>query len=90
MSDTHLVHIPSPLRSYTAERASVEARGGTLGEVLEDLDRAHRGIRFRIIDEQGRVRRHIKLFAALEIEEDLTASLTPGAEVHIVAALSGG
>jgi hypothetical protein len=56
------VLIPGPLRSYTADAAVVAARGGTLDELLADLDRRYPGLRFRVIDEQGDIRRHIKFF----------------------------
>ncbi len=83
------VLIPSALRSYT-ERGETEASGATLGAVLADLDRAYPGIRFRVIDEQDRIRRHIRIFVNGEQARDLTQSLNPADEVIIVQALSGG
>ena len=56
------VCIPTPLRSYTGERREVEADGDTLGELLIDLDRRYPGIRFRMIDEQDAIRRHIRIW----------------------------
>jgi hypothetical protein len=88
------VAIPSPLRSYCAGAAMVTiacaAETPTLGEVLTALESAHPGIRFRIQDEQGCMRPHIKVFVNAEVERDPTAILPPGAEMMIVAALSGG
>ncbi len=84
------VVVPSQLRSYTAGRDEVHAEGATLGEVLHDLDRRFPGIRFRVIDEQERVRRHIILFVGEERQDDLAAAVPPGASVYIVGALSGG
>lgn len=84
------VLIPSPLRSYTKERGRVEASGATLGEVLDDLERQFPGLRFRMIDEQDRVRRHMRIFVNGEEAEDLSLSLSPADEVQIVQALSGG
>jgi sulfur-carrier protein len=84
------VVVPSQLRGYTGGRGEVSAEGRTLGEVLDDLERQFHGFRFRVIDEQERVRRHILLFVGSEREEDLTAPLRPGADVTIVGALSGG
>ena len=55
------VLIPSPLRSYTKKR-EVEATGATLAELLAELDRRYPGLRFRMIDEQDRMRRHIRFF----------------------------
>lgn len=83
------VLIPSALRSYT-ESAQASAEGPTLGALLDDLDRRYPGIRFRMIDEQGRIRRHIRFFIDGEQEFDLNRSLAPTQEVVIVQALSGG
>ncbi|MBM3675898.1 MAG: MoaD/ThiS family protein [Actinobacteria bacterium] len=84
------VRIPTPLRSYTAGRAEVEASGATVGEVLEHLDRQYPGIRFRMVDEQGRVRPHMKVFVDDEAVRDLEASVSDAHEVTIMQALSGG
>ena len=84
------VYIPSPLQSYTGRCALVEAHGSTLDEVLIDLDRQYPGIRFRIINEQDRIREHIKIFINQEQARALTVLLQPGGEVQIICALSGG
>ena len=84
------VVVPSPIASYTGQRREVEAEGATLAELLADLERRHPGIRFRIVDEQGAIRPHIKMFVNREQALGLDAPLPPGAEVLIVAALSGG
>jgi sulfur-carrier protein len=84
------VLIPSPLRSYTGGQDEVAGRGDTVGAVLADLERQFPGIRFRMIDEQGRVRSHIKVFVGGELRDDLAAEVPDGAAVQIVAALSGG
>ena len=83
------VAIPTPLRSYT-RAAAVEAEGATLGEVLADLDRRYPGIRFRMIDEQDGIRRHVRIFVNRERVEGLEVKLAPGDEVQILQALSGG
>jgi len=84
------VLIPSPLRSYTADRTWVEASGGTLGDVLDDLDRQFPGIRFRMIDEQENMRRHIRFFVNGAQTFDLAQPLRATDELFIVQALSGG
>jgi len=84
------VAIPSPLRSYTGGRDQVQARGATLAELLADLDAAFPGIRFRMIDEQGRIRVHIRLFVNAELARDLRRPLADGDDVQILCALSGG
>ncbi len=84
------VVVPSQLRGYTSGKSEVEASGRTVAEALADLDRQFPGFRFRVIDEQDRVRRHIVLFVAGERTEDLATPIPAGAELHIVGALSGG
>jgi molybdopterin converting factor small subunit len=84
------VHIPSPLRSYTARLSVVEADGLTIEEVLTALERRYPGFRFRIITEQDTIRKHIKIFVNEAPAKTLTAPLRPGDEVHIICALSGG
>ncbi|HKA40038.1 MAG TPA: MoaD/ThiS family protein [Burkholderiales bacterium] len=84
------VYVPSPLASYTQEATTVEATGSTVGELLDDLDRRYPGIRFRIVSEQDRIRRHIRIFVNLEEVRSLTAPLRPADELMIVGALSGG
>jgi len=83
------VSIPSPLRSYT-EAAEVEAGGATVAELLLDLDRQFPGIRFRLIDEQDRIRPHMRIFVNRERAESLDAPLAPPDDVQILQALSGG
>ena len=85
------VLIPNPLLSYTNQARAVEACGATLDELTRDLDRQFPGIRFRIIDEHQRVRRHIKMFVNRDQADDnLAAPLRESDEIMIVAALSGG
>ena len=84
------VIVPTQLRGYTAGKSEVTATGATLGDVLLDLERQFPGIRFRVIDEQDRVRRHILLFVGEERAEDLATPIPAGAAVQIVGALSGG
>jgi molybdopterin converting factor small subunit len=84
------VIVPSQLRSYTNGRSEVTAEGTTLDEVLGDLDRQFPGFRFRVIDEQDRVRRHVILFVGEERRDDLASEILPGQDVQIVGALSGG
>jgi sulfur-carrier protein len=83
------VLIPSALRSYT-EQSETEANGPTLAAVLADLDRRYAGIRFRMIDEQDRIRRHIRIFVNGEQVRNLSHPLNATDEVVIVQALSGG
>lgn len=84
------VLIPSNLADYTGGQQRVPASGGTLAEALADLDRRYPGIRFRIVSEQDRIRRHIKIFVNRDQASGLAAPLAAGDEVMIVCALSGG
>jgi sulfur-carrier protein len=84
------VRIASPLRSYTSGAATVTARGRTLAEVLSSLEERCPGIRFRMIDEQDRIRPHLRLFVNSSEARELTAQVTDGDTVHVVCALSGG
>ena len=83
------VLIPSSLRSYT-ERGETDASGATLAEVLDDLERQYTGIRFRMVDEQDRIRRHIRIFVNGVQASELAQPLAAADEVIIVQALSGG
>jgi sulfur-carrier protein len=83
------VAIPGALRSYTAA-ADVQASGATLAELLADLERGYPGIRFRMVDEQDRIRRHIRIFVNGAQANALEQPLAESDEVVIVQALSGG
>ena len=92
------VRIPTQLRSYTNGRADVTIalpvlapeHPPTLSAVLAALDHKHPGIRFRIIDEQGSVRPHIKVFVGHDLARDLSVYVPADLDVMIVGALSGG
>ena len=84
------VRIPSPLRSYTQQQSVVDADGATLTELLLDLDRRYPGLRFRMVDEQGRIRKHMKIFVNEESVRDLDTRVYARDEITIMQALSGG
>ncbi len=84
------VRIPTPLRSYTGQLAAVEGEGATVTEVLADLDRQFPGIRFRMVDEQGQLRPHMKVFVNQDAIRDLDTGVATTDEVAIMQALSGG
>lgn len=83
------VLIPSPLLSYTNAKL-VEATGASLFELLADLDRRYPGLRFRVVDEQDRLRPHMRFFINAEQAFSLDAELRPTDSVQLVQALSGG
>jgi len=68
----------------------VEADGTSLDALLRALDRSYPGIRFRVVDEQDRPRRHIRFFVNREQVDRLDVALAPTDEIHIFQALSGG
>ena len=84
------VIVPGPLRSYTSDRSEVGASGATLSAVLDDLDRQFPGMRFRMIDEQDRIREHVRLFVNGELAQDLGVTTKPDDQVQIICAISGG
>lgn len=84
------VVVPGQLHSYTAGQSRLSAEGATLGAVLDDLDRQYPGLRFRVVDEQGAIRPHIRFYINRAPTLSLAAPLQPGDEVLVVGALSGG
>jgi sulfur-carrier protein len=84
------VRIPTPLRSYTGEQSAVSAEGATVGDLLADLDRQFPGLRFRVVDEQARLRPHMKVFVDQDSVKDLATPLADANEVTLMQALSGG
>ena len=91
---TFKVAIPSVLRSYTGGAARVDARVDSeaprLCDVFAALEAAYPGIRFRMVDEAGRVRPHVQVFVGQAVQRDPATLLKPGEEIMIVGALSGG
>jgi len=84
------VRIPTPLRSYTDQEPVIEGVGATVAEILADLDARFPGVRFRLIDEQSRLRPHMKIFVNQDAIRDLDTPVGPTDEVTIMQALSGG
>jgi sulfur-carrier protein len=84
------VVLPTPLDSYTGGQREIEASGESIAELLNELDRRYPGLRFRVIDEQDRIRPHIRFFVNGTAATDIVQPLSGSDEVLIVAALSGG
>jgi len=84
------VFFPTHLSQYTGGMSEIEAGGATLDELARRLDARYPGIRFRIIDEQGRIRQHIRFFVNGDLAKTLAQPLAASDEVHIVVALSVG
>jgi molybdopterin converting factor small subunit len=87
------VRIPTPLRKYTEGKDEVSVRGSTVREILEELERNHPGIKERICDEAGAVRRFVNLFVAdedIRFLDNLDTSVRDADEISIVPAIAGG
>jgi sulfur-carrier protein len=87
------VRIPTILRTYTDGDSQVSADGGTLAEVLEDLEGSYPGIKARIVDEQGAIRRFVNVYVGNDDVRFLDAldTVTPeGAQVSVIPAVAGG
>lgn len=83
------VLIPGALLAYTRE-SRVEAAGDSLDALFDDLDRRFPGLRFRVVDEQGRLRPNMRVFVNGRNVRELSHALRPDDFVAVVLALSGG
>ena len=87
------VRIPTQLRSLSGGEAEVEVEGGTVGEVLAALEKAHPGFGDRLFDEQGKLRRFVNVFVADEdvrFLNGLETEVPDGQTVSIIPAVAGG
>jgi molybdopterin synthase sulfur carrier subunit len=84
------VLLPSQLTAYSGGVSRIQAAGGSICEALDELERRYPGIRFRIVDEQDRIRPHMRLFVGKSAVRDIRTPLAEGDELLIFGALSGG
>ncbi len=87
------VRIPTPLRKYTGGAEAVQAEGATVAALVADLDKRHPGIRERICDDAGAVRRFVNVFVNgedIRFLQNLDTAVKAGDEVSIVPAIAGG
>jgi len=87
------VRIPTPLQKLTQNQGEVAAKGATLKDVLVDLEKQFPGIRERLYDEKGALRRFVNFYVNNEDIRFLSGETTPvkeGDEVSIVPAIAGG
>jgi molybdopterin converting factor small subunit len=83
------VKLRAPLRDLAGGSREVEVDGGSVGEALRDLERLHPRIVGWVLDEHGRVRRHVNVFLDGErVRED--APIRPASTLHILPSISGG
>ncbi len=88
-----LVRIPTPLRTITKGSAEVQAKGDTVSAIVEDLERQFPGLRERLVDDSGDLRRFINIYVNQEdirFLQGKTTALKEGDEVSIVPAIAGG
>ena len=87
------VRIPTILRTYTNGESEVSADGGTLAEVLESLDTSYPGIKGRILDDQGAIRRFVNVYVGnddVRFIEGLQSPTPEGTQISIIPAVAGG
>ena len=87
------VRIPTPLRKYTGGAEVVQADGATVAAIVADLDKRNPGIRDRICDESGAVRRFVNIFVNgedIRFLQNLDTAVKAGDEVSVVPAIAGG
>src|SRR5690242_9316198 len=87
------VRIPAPLRKLTKEQPVVDCQGKTVEEILANLEKNYPGIRERICDENGQIRRFINVFVNgedIRFKEGAKTAVTEGAEISIIPAIAGG
>lgn len=87
------VRIPTPLRKFTDGKEEVAAAGGTIGEVIDDLEATYPGIKARLCDEAGAVRKFVNIYANeddIRHLQDLETAVKDGDEVSIIPAIAGG
>jgi molybdopterin converting factor small subunit len=87
------VRIPTPLRSATGGESIVTVDAATVREMVADLDRQHPGIRDRICEESGEIRRFVNVFVGdedIRFLQGLDTQIPPGTQVSIIPAVAGG
>ena len=87
------VRIPAPLRKLTKDQATVDINGGTIEDVLSELEKNYPGIRERICDETGQIRRFINIFVNgedIRFKEGIKTNIVNEAEISIIPAIAGG
>ena len=87
------VRIPTILRTYTQDQSQVTADGSTLTEVIDSLETTFPGIKARVVDEQGALRRFVNIYVAEEdvrFAQGLDTPTPEGTQVSIIPAVAGG
>ncbi len=83
------VKLRAPLRDLAGGSSDVSVEGSSVGEVLRALERMHPRIAGWILDERGRIRRHVNVFVNGELTRE-DAPVEPADRIHVLASISGG
>jgi len=87
------VRIPTILRTYTGGESEVSAEGDTLAAVLDNLDANYSGIKGRILDEAGALRRFVNVYVGnddVRFLDDLATATPDGTQISVIPAVAGG
>jgi molybdopterin synthase sulfur carrier subunit len=87
------VRVPTILRTYTAGESEVTAEGTNLSEVLDDLEASYSGIKARIIDDTGELRRFVNVYVGnddVRFLDGLATATPAGAKISVIPAVAGG
>ncbi len=87
------VRIPTILRTYTNGESEVSAEGDTLAAVLDDLDASYSGIKGRILDEAGQLRRFVNVYVGnddVRFLDNLETPTPDGTQISVIPAVAGG
>ena len=87
------VRIPTILRTYTGGESEVSAEGDTLAAVLDDLDASYSGIKGRILDEAGLLRRFVNVYVGnddVRFLDELSTPTPDGTQISVIPAVAGG
>ncbi len=87
------VRIPTILRTYTGGESEVSASGDTLAAVLDDLDSNYSGIKGRILDEAGALRRFVNVYVGnddVRFLDNLATATPEGTQISVIPAVAGG
>lgn len=87
------VRVPTILRTYTGGESEVSADGATLAEVLDSLDSSYPGIKGRIVDEEGALRRFVNVYVGnddVRFLDGLQTATSDGTQISVIPAVAGG